>query len=78
MASYDLNDLHTDLTNMGELIDTVAETILGCDFGPPGARVPHMDRLNALICIARDQMEKLNGLVDDNFVEIGSTVVGRR
>ncbi len=52
--TYDLNDLQSDLGHLEHLIDATAQTILECDFGPVGNRVPHMDRLNAFIFIARD------------------------
>ncbi|WDR00887.1 hypothetical protein PSC71_09185 [Devosia sp. J2-20] len=70
---YDLNDLQSDLANLGHLVDTVAATIQDCDFGPPDKRVPQMDRLNALIWISRDIVEALNKSVDANFHTIGRT-----
>ena len=71
--TYDLNDLQSDLGHLEHLIDATAQTILKCDFGPPDNRVPHMDRLNAFIFIARDLVERLNSNVEDNFAVIGRT-----
>jgi len=71
--SYNLNDLQCDLIHLAHLIDTTAETILECDFGPADNRVPHMDRLNAFIFISHDMVERLNKSIEDNFAEIGRT-----
>jgi len=71
--SYDLNDLQSDLSHLEHLVDTVAQTIMECDFGPAENRIPHMDRLNALIWISRDMVENLNKAVEANFATIGAT-----
>lgn len=73
MKPYNIDDLQSDLEHLGHLIDTAADTIMQCDFGPADARVPHMDRLNALIWIARDMTAALNQCVDEHYKEIATS-----
>ncbi|MBS3849709.1 hypothetical protein KD146_13475 [Devosia sp. BSSL-BM10] len=71
--AYDLNSLQCELGSLAHLLETVVDTINECHFGPPDNRVPHMDRLDALIRISQSTLEGINTAVGSNFDTIGRT-----
>lgn len=72
-TTYDLNDLDSDTAHLAHLLDATVDTIMECNFGSLDNCVPHMDRLNALLWIARDMAEQIHRQVETNFGEIGRT-----
>ena len=81
--AYDLNDLQSDTGNLSHLLETIHDVLMEeCPFvAPEGSsddRLPGMDRLAALLWIARDLANGLDKHIEENFDTIGSTTAGRR
>lgn len=79
MTDYDLNDLHADAGNIAHLIGTIMVVFQNdCIHAIPegakiGDRIEGMDRLGALLWIARDLAEGMENNIAANFGAIGST-----
>jgi hypothetical protein len=83
MAKYDLNDLQSDAGNLAHLLETMHDVMMeGCTFVLPGNsldnRLPGMDRLAALLWIARDLANGLNKHIEEDFAATGNTTAVRR
>lgn len=70
---YDLNDLESDANHLYELIDTIMDSILDCEFVHNGKRDAKLDRVSALTWVARDLAHTLVQHIDKDAVVIGST-----
>jgi hypothetical protein len=68
---YSVDDLQSDIGHVHQLVEEIAEQFVGLDFGPVNSRNHGMDRLNALIWIARDLMVDMNHNVQEHYREIG-------
>lgn len=79
MGDYNLNDLHSDAGNIAHLIDTIMDVFQNdCihaipECANPGDRLDGMDRLGALLWIARDLADSLEKNIATNYGAIGST-----
>jgi hypothetical protein len=74
--SYDLNHLDSDTAHLHELLDTIVDSIMDMSFERDGKRDTQLDRICALLWIARDLAGQLSQRITDNFREIGSTCDG--
>ncbi len=75
VGPYSIDDLQSDLGHLSQLIETIAEVLQNnCSFvSEDGARLAGMDQLNALIYIARDMANGLDGVVETRFMEIATS-----
>lgn len=82
--TYSLDDLQSDAAHLGHLIATIADHVIHecayvapADVGKSDApRLPGMDRLGALIWIARDQIDVLNENIEKHYSEIKGRKMG--
>jgi len=74
---YTLNDLMGDLANLQHLLDEAAHHLGEQDYGPEEDRNHELDRINSLVWMSRDMVERLNALTDVYYEQIGSTASGR-
>lgn len=70
---YDLNDLESDANHLYEMIDTIMDSLLNCEFTRNGKRDAKLDRVAALTWVARDLAETLVRHIDSDGITIGST-----
>lgn len=73
MTTYDdLNDLQSQADNLLHLLQTAHNEIQGLDFGPVNGRgINHpLDRVSALVAVARDYTEGVCKKIDAHFDEI--------
>lgn len=79
MAKFDLNDLHSDAGHLMYLVQVIYDVYSGeCvhavpEGAKPGDRLEAMDKLGALLWIARDLADGIEKNISDNFGAIGST-----
>lgn len=72
-ASYDLDDLQSDIGHLCHLLDALAAAMNELDYGEEGNRNFGLDRANAFVWIARDMAERSAALIDVHFHQIGCT-----
>lgn len=70
---YDLNDLMSDLGHVEHLLDQAASDLTDEDFGTGESRNHNLDRINAMVWVARDMVERLNALTELHYQQIGLT-----
>lgn len=62
---YTLDDLHCDIWNLHELLDTISDVFCGMDFAVPGGgRNRELDRVSSLTRVAMDQAKMLGKALD--------------
>lgn len=73
--TYTLDDLMSDLAHVEHLLDQAASDISGQNFGSGEGRNHDLDRINAMVWVARDMVERLNALTEVHYIQIGTTCV---
>lgn len=59
---YSLDDIESDLGHLYHLLDIAVETLIEVDHGESPSNRPYLERLGAILWIARD---RALGIVDD-------------
>jgi len=65
-----LDDIQSDVWHAYELLDTIVDTIMEMEFVRDGKRDHQMDRVSALTWIARDHLQQIGRMIDENFATI--------
>ena len=70
--SYTLDDLQYQTANIHQLLETIHDQILEMDFGTGAGRNHQLDRVSALVCVARDYSENLCESISTHYDAIQS------
>lgn len=70
---YDLNDMMSDMGHVEHLLDAASTLLSEQNYGSAEDRNHDLDRINAMVWMARDMVERLNALSEVYYTQIGST-----
>ena len=73
---YTLDDLMSDMGHLEHLLDQVSHDLSDQNYGSGDGRNHGLDRINAMVWVARDMTERLNALLEVHYIQVGTSCVG--